>query len=142
MLFKEEKSRSPSPSTRSYSREVEDLYHYPLDNTIRIIDFGGATYSSERHSDIINTRQYRAPEVILGSMEWDEKSDIWSVACILIELYTGELLFPTHDNEEHLVLIEKMCGPLPVWMTSNCRREFKKLFYKENESIVIFLNLI
>ena len=41
-----------------------------------------------------NTRQYRAPEVLLG-MEWDEESDIWGVACIAMELFTGDLLFQT-----------------------------------------------
>ena len=113
MLLKENRTRSESPSTRSYSKEKkekEEAYYYPIDSTIKIIDFGGATYSTEKHSDIINTRQYRAPEVILGCCEWDEKSDIWSIACILAELYSGELFFPTHDNEEHLVLIEEVCG--------------------------------
>ena len=108
-----------------------DTYLYPSDSTIKIIDFGGATYKDEKHSDIINTRQYRAPEVILGCCEWDEKSDIWSIACILVELYTGELFFPTHDNEEHVALIEKICGPIPHWMAGNCRKEFTKIFHKE-----------
>ena len=40
------------------------------------------------------TRWYRAPEVLLG-MEWDEESDIWGVACIAMELFTGDLLFQT-----------------------------------------------
>ena len=34
------------------------------------------------------------PEVLLG-MEWDEESDIWGVACIAMELFTGDLLFQT-----------------------------------------------
>jgi len=33
---------------------------------IKLIDFGGATFDDEHHSRIINTRHYRAPEVILG----------------------------------------------------------------------------
>jgi hypothetical protein len=70
IIYKEKKTRSSvSPSTRSYSKEPKDkeeLYYYPTEDCIRIIDFGGATYINERHSDIINTRQYRAPEVILG----------------------------------------------------------------------------
>jgi serine/threonine protein kinase len=72
VLFKE--MNNDSPSTRSYSKETKetketnDVYHFPLDTTIKIIDFGGATYDHERHSDIINTRQYRAPEVILGKI--------------------------------------------------------------------------
>jgi len=112
VLYKENKFRkSNSPSTRSYSKEKsEDVYYSPIDDTIKIIDFGGATREFERHSEIINTRQYRAPEVILGSKQWNEKSDVWCLACIFAELYTGELLFPTHDNEEHLCLIEKICG--------------------------------
>ena len=36
--------------------------------------------------------QYRSPEVIL-SLGWNEKSDVWSMGCILMELYVGELLF-------------------------------------------------
>lgn len=123
-MKKEKRIRSVSPSTRSYSgetKEKEDHYFLPLFLNLKIIDFGGATYKTERHSEIINTRQYRAPEVILGNIsylysfylgccEWDEKSDIWSIACILVELYTGELFFPTHNNEEHLCLIEKISG--------------------------------
>ncbi len=65
ILDKENREPKDSPSTGSLSHD-EDVYKYPIDKTIRIIDFGGATYKHERHSDIINTRQYRAPEVILG----------------------------------------------------------------------------
>jgi serine/threonine protein kinase len=60
----------------------------------QVIDFGGATYDWEYKSSIINTRQYRAPEVILG-LGWSTPSDVWSLGCILMELYTGELLFKT-----------------------------------------------
>jgi serine/threonine protein kinase len=74
---------------------------------VRVIDFGGATYDYERHTLIIQTRQYRAPEVILENGVWNEMSDIWSMACIMMELYTGELFFDTHENFEHLALIER-----------------------------------
>ena len=39
--------------------------------------------------------------------------------CIISELYTGEMLFPTHDNIEHLAMIEKIAGPIPREMTLN-----------------------
>lgn len=55
------------------------------------------------------------------------QSDIWSMACILIELYTGELFFGTHENVEHLALIEKQCGPFPYWM-ANESTNFREIF--------------
>lgn len=84
----------------------------PRKTDIKIIDFGGATYDYEHKSALINTRQYRSPEVILG-LGWSTPSDVWSVGCILMEMYTGELLFQTHDNAEHLALMEKILGPFP-----------------------------
>mmetsp|Transcript_19100 Transcript_19100/g.38452 ORF Transcript_19100/g.38452 Transcript_19100/m.38452 type:complete len:590 (+) Transcript_19100:38-1807(+) len=84
----------------------------PVSTKVKMIDFGGATYNDEKKSSIINTRQYRAPEVILG-WGWSYPSDLWSVGCIIAELYRGELLFATHDNAEHLALMERAVGPFP-----------------------------
>jgi serine/threonine protein kinase len=114
-----------------------------------VIDFGGATFEHQRKSTIIQTRQYRAPEVTLNA-GWDTASDMWSVGCILMEMYTGELLFQTvsllcfvsvdepfwcygdgcgqHDNLEHLALIEKCLGPIPESMTrsSEARKYYER----------------
>jgi len=38
---------------------------------------------------------------------------MWSVGCIISELYQGELLFATHDNMEHLALMERCIGYFP-----------------------------
>lgn len=50
----------------------------PEQTYIKVIDFGGATYDHEKKSAIVNTRQYRAPEVILGC-GWSMPSDLWSL---------------------------------------------------------------
>ena len=84
----------------------------PESTRIKVIDFGGATYDDEKKSSVVNTRQYRAPEVILGC-GWSMPSDLWSAGCIMAELYQGDLLFATHDNLEHLALIERIIGPFP-----------------------------
>lgn len=84
----------------------------PESTRLKLIDFGGACYDSDKKSSVINTRQYRAPEVILGT-GWSMPSDMWSVGCMLMELYQGELLFATHDNVEHLALMERIIGPFP-----------------------------
>lgn len=105
----QEKNSSGKKSSKSTP------YMRPASSLIRLIDFGNATYEDEHHSSIINTRQYRGPEVIFG-IGWNELSDVWSMGCIFMELYTGELLFGTHENLEHLALMERTLGPLPERM--------------------------
>eukprot|EP00980_Cylindrotheca_fusiformis_P006531 scaffold1384_cov116-Cylindrotheca_fusiformis.AAC.9 len=97
-------------------------YSIPESTRIKVIDFGGATYDNEKKSSVVNTRQYRAPEVILG-VGWSMPSDMWSIGCILVELYQGELLFATHGNVEHLALIEKVVGPFPKRMLKRAKNK-------------------
>jgi len=99
----------------------------PASTSIKLVDFGGATYDREKKSTIINTRQYRAPEVILG-LGWSMPSDLWSAGCIINELYKGELLFGTHDNSEHLALIERIIGRIPLNMVSRSKEFSTRLF--------------
>lgn len=79
-----------------------------LDTEIRLIDFGSATFEDEYHSSVVSTRHYRAPEIILG-LGWSFPCDIWSIGCILVEFFTGDALFQTHDNLEHLAMMENVC---------------------------------
>jgi dual-specificity kinase len=76
-----------------------------VNSEIRLIDFGSATFQDEYHSSVVSTRHYRAPEIILG-LGWSFPCDIWSIGCILVEFFTGDALFQTHDNLEHLALME------------------------------------
>ncbi|CAM9184203.1 unnamed protein product, partial [Heterosigma akashiwo] len=99
----------------------------PAEPRIKVIDFGGATYDDEHKSSIINTRQYRGPEVTLG-LGWSFPSDQWSVGCILAELFSGELFFGTHANNEHLALMEKSLGPFPETVWCNASKEGAKYF--------------
>ncbi|KAK8518065.1 hypothetical protein V6N12_017226 [Hibiscus sabdariffa] len=67
------------------------------------------------HSYVVSTRHYRAPEVILG-LGWNYPCDLWSVGCILVELCSGRVFFQTHDNLEHLAMMERVLGPFPQHM--------------------------
>jgi len=82
---------------------------------IRLIDFGSATFNHEHHSTIVSTRHYRAPEVIM-ELGWSQPCDVWSVGCIIFEMAFGMTLFQTHDNREHLAMMERLLGPLPTRM--------------------------
>lgn len=48
-----------------------------------------------------------------------------------MELISGLLYFPTHENLEHLAMIEKSSGPFPQWMIRDCRNSLKKHFVSE-----------
>lgn len=80
-----------------------------LDSEIRLIDFGSATFDDEYHSSVVSTRHYRAPEIIL-QLGWSFACDIWSIGCIIVEFFTGDALFQTHDNLEHLAMMEAVCN--------------------------------
>ncbi|XP_025090455.1 titin-like isoform X2 [Pomacea canaliculata] len=90
---------------------------------IRLIDFGSATFDHEHHSTIVSTRHYRAPEVIL-ELGWAQPCDVWSVGCIMFELYTGYTLFQTHDNKEHLAMMERILGSLPYRMAKKTKTNY------------------
>ncbi|KAI8887035.1 kinase-like protein [Backusella circina FSU 941] len=94
---------------------------------IRLIDFGSATFEKDYHSSVVSTRHYRAPEIIL-SIGWSYPCDIWSVGCILVEFFTGDALFQTHDNLEHLAMMESILGPFPPNMISSASRDVQKWF--------------
>lgn len=98
-------------------------------NAIKLIDFGSATFDSHHHSSVISTRHYRAPEVILG-LGWTYPCDLWSIGCILVELYTGQALFQTHENLEHLAMMSCVLGPIPDSMIRRADGSGQKYFMR------------
>ncbi|KAI0925908.1 hypothetical protein AcW1_008217 [Taiwanofungus camphoratus] len=99
----------PVPGKRNAPPRIKRI----LDSTeIRLIDFGSATFEEEYHSSVVSTRHYRAPEIILG-LGWSYPCDVFSLGCILVEFYTGVALFQTHDNLEHLAMMEQVMGKMP-----------------------------
>lgn len=57
------------------------------------------------------------------------------MACILFELYTGELYFDTHENLEHLTMIEKSFGPIPLHMALKCGNKTIQRFLECENSV-------
>ncbi|XP_052835467.1 uncharacterized protein LOC128252087 isoform X5 [Drosophila gunungcola] len=114
-----------SDYTAHYNHKINREVRRVKNTDVRLIDFGSATFDHEHHSTIVSTRHYRAPEVIL-ELGWSQPCDVWSIGCILFELYLGITLFQTHDNREHLAMMERILGQIPYRMA---RKTKTKYFY-------------
>lgn len=83
-----------------------------LDN-LKIADFGLARNwqtPCRPYSENVVTLWYRAPEILLGMMEYSTAVDIWSVGCIFAEMITGKVLFPGDSDYDQLHRIFKVLG--------------------------------
>eukprot|EP00522_Entomoneis_paludosa_P007712 CAMPEP_0172440342 /NCGR_PEP_ID=MMETSP1065-20121228/988_1 /TAXON_ID=265537 /ORGANISM="Amphiprora paludosa, Strain CCMP125" /LENGTH=1147 /DNA_ID=CAMNT_0013189131 /DNA_START=110 /DNA_END=3553 /DNA_ORIENTATION=- len=87
----------------------------------KIIDFGSSCFLTDRQSSYIQSRSYRAPEVILG-LPYDGRIDIWSLGCVVAEMYTGEVTFQNDSIVSMLSRIEAICGAFPPHMIAQGRQ--------------------
>ena len=94
--------------------------------TVKLIDFGSSCYKTDKPSYYIQSRSYRAPEVVLG-LPYDEKIDIWSLGCVIAEMFTGYVTFQNDSLASMLSRIESICGNFPRHMTKDGKYS-KKLF--------------
>lgn len=88
---------------------------------IKLIDFGSSCYETERLYTYVQSRFYRAPEVILGT-NYTTAIDMWSLGCILCELYTGYPLFPGENEQEQLWCMLETIGLPSTKFIAQCSR--------------------
>eukprot|EP01102_Stenamoeba_stenopodia_P008153 TRINITY_DN2318_c0_g1_i2.p1 TRINITY_DN2318_c0_g1~~TRINITY_DN2318_c0_g1_i2.p1 ORF type:complete len:542 (+),score=111.83 TRINITY_DN2318_c0_g1_i2:322-1947(+) len=111
---------------------------------VKVIDFGSSCYTNDHLGHYIQSRAYRAPEVILG-LPYDCKIDIWSLGCILAELWTGSVLFVNDSIPSLLARINGMLGPFPKEMlekgkyTSKFFTKRTNVLYEKRDSSYSFL---
>lgn len=87
----------------------------------KLIDFGSSCYLTDRQSSYIQSRSYRAPEVVLG-LPYDGRIDVWSLGCVVAEMFTGEVTFQNDSIVSMLSRIEAICGPFPQHMVAQGRQ--------------------
>ncbi|KAJ6611802.1 hypothetical protein B0H10DRAFT_2055222 [Mycena sp. CBHHK59/15] len=105
------------------------LLRHPAKSAIKVIDFGSSCLEHEKIYTYIQSRFYRSPEVILG-MNYHMAIDMWSLGCILAELYTGFPIFPGENEQEQLSCIMEVLGiPDKEFVNRSSR---KKLFFDPN----------
>ncbi|BAT90480.1 hypothetical protein LR48_Vigan08g143900 [Vigna angularis] len=120
-----------SHSHMSSSRLMKKKLLAAVDLRCKLVDFGSACWTYKQFTNDIQTRQYRCPEVLLGS-KYSTPADLWSFACICFELATGDVLFDPHsgDNydrdEDHLALMMELVGKMPpkIALGGRYSREF------------------
>jgi dual specificity tyrosine-phosphorylation-regulated kinase 2/3/4 len=105
-------------------------------NTIKVIDFGSSCYCTEKIHLYLQSRFYRAPEVILG-INYSEAIDMWSLGCILAELHIGYPLFPGESETDQLLCIMEIKGVPPDYIIEKAT---KKKQYFDNGVPKIYSN--
>lgn len=89
--------------------------------TYQVIDFGSSCFESQRVYTYIQSRFYRAPEVILGA-KYGRAIDMWSLGCILAELLSGHALFPGENESDQLACIIEVLGMPSKTLMANSKR--------------------
>ncbi|XP_044856554.1 LOW QUALITY PROTEIN: SRSF protein kinase 3, partial [Mauremys mutica] len=85
---------------------------------VKIADLGNACWVHKHFTEDIQTRQYRALEVLIGA-GYSTPADIWSTACMAFELATGDYLFEPHSgdaysrDEDHIAHMVELLGEIP-----------------------------
>ena len=104
-----EKGKNNDTSARAHRVRTASLVD---SDAIKIIDFGSACFEGKTMYSYIQSRFYRSPEVLLG-VPYNGAIDMWSLACVCVEMYLGLPLFPGVSQHNQLSRICAMLGPPP-----------------------------
>lgn len=82
---------------------------------VKIADFGccKGIYNTKDLTEYISTRWYRPPECAILSGYYGKSMDIWAMACVFFEMYTGEPLFPGKSEVDQVSVIYSILGSPP-----------------------------
>ncbi|EKG05538.1 protein kinase, putative [Trypanosoma cruzi] len=129
----QDQAEAISESETDSDWEIERLHHVVL------ADFGNSCWTYRQFTDEVQTRQYRCPEVILGE-PYSTPIDLWSAACLIFELITGEFLFDPRKgenysrDEDHLALMTELLGDLPESMRLG-EGKYRSQFYNSRGAL-------
>ncbi|XP_076335335.1 uncharacterized protein LOC143238727 isoform X4 [Tachypleus tridentatus] len=107
---------------------------------VKVIDFGSASHVSKAVcSTYLQSRYYRAPEIILG-LPFCEAIDMWSLGCVIAELFLGWPLYPGSSEYDQIRYISQTQG-LPAEHMLNNATKTTRFFYRETDSNYPFWRL-
>ncbi|PPR99402.1 hypothetical protein GOBAR_AA21277 [Gossypium barbadense] len=91
---------------------------------MKVIDLGSSCFETDQLCSYVQSRSYRAPELILR-LPYDKKIDVWSLGCILAELCTGNVLFQNDSPATFLARVIGIIGPIEQGMLAKGRDTYK-----------------
>lgn len=100
------------------------------DCELKILDFGLARHTDEEMTGYVATRWYRAPEIMLNWMHYNQTVDIWSVGCIMAEMLVRKPLFPGTDHIDQLTRILQLVGTPDEDLMSQIKSNDARLFIR------------
>ena len=106
------------------------LLCHPERSAVKLIDFGSACKCGKKQFSYVQSRFYRAPEVILG-MEYGRGIDMWSAGCMFYELRAGTPLFMGWSEHDQLCKMEATLGKFPSLMYNKIPMEYCKRYFDE-----------
>lgn len=89
---------------------------------VKIIDFGSSCNEDSLSFSYLQSRFYRAPEVVIAA-RYNQKIDIWSFATVIVELYMGNPLFPATNEFQLISMILEHFGPPNKLLINKLRHE-------------------
>ncbi|QDZ23430.1 serine/threonine-protein kinase [Chloropicon primus] len=85
-------------------------------SSVKLCDLGSAMYAGNNElTPYLVSRFYRSPEVVLG-LPYSYAMDMWSLGCVVYELFTGKIAFPGNSNNQMLKLMMDLKGGFPKKM--------------------------
>lgn len=88
---------------------------------VKVIDFGSASHVSKAVCNTyLQSRYYRAPEIILG-LPFSEAIDMWSLGCVIAELFLGWPLYPGSSEYDQVSGVSGECSSR-YWKAGQCGR--------------------
>jgi len=100
------------------------LLKQPGKSGIKVIDFGSSCYEGSKLYGYVQSRFYRAPEVILGN-SYGTGIDMWSLGCILAELLVGFPILPGEDEFDQMAMTIELLGMPPNHLIRDSKRASK-----------------
>lgn len=99
------------PENILVTRSVRKLSR-PLQLDFKLCDFGSSCFTTDEPTTYLQSKAYRAPEVLVGG-RYDTKIDMWSLGCVILEILNGDVVFLSESVEEALLKIQNVLGELP-----------------------------